>query len=162
MAGVSVFCGWDFPCSEAPDRLVLHSIVGALSVNVVLTMGFVKAIQLLRPARFGLHGFANARVASPIFALSAAVGSLSHVLVDWLHHPANPIFWPFLVDGSYYVDGLLLSFMTVRTASLLVAAASGIILVAVVKQALNKKDQNLSFIFSNPKKALSLITESLS
>jgi succinyl-CoA synthetase alpha subunit len=52
--------------------------------------------------------------------------------------------------------------MALRTASLLVAAASGIILVAVVKQALNKKDQNLSFIFLNPKKALSLITESLS
>ena len=161
MAGVSVFCGWDFPCSDAPDRLILHSIAGALTVNIILTMGSVRALQFLRPERFGLYGFSNAKVASPSFALSAALGSLSHVLVDWLHHPANPVFWPLLIDGSYYVEGLLLSFMAVWEASLLVAMVSVILLAAVIKKALNRKGQHFLLLFSNPKKALSIITESL-
>ncbi|MDQ3718492.1 MAG: hypothetical protein M3311_04980 [Thermoproteota archaeon] len=37
MFGWSVFCGWDFPCSVAPDRLVLHSIIGAIIIDIVLT-----------------------------------------------------------------------------------------------------------------------------
>jgi hypothetical protein len=47
MFGWSVFCGWDFPCSLAPDRLVLHSIVGALTIDAILTILFVKMIGKL-------------------------------------------------------------------------------------------------------------------
>ncbi|HEX6252787.1 MAG TPA: DUF4184 family protein [Nitrososphaera sp.] len=160
MFGWSVFCGWDFPCSLAPDRLVLHSIVGAITIDVALTIIFVKMIGKLDVERLGVCGFTNVKTNAAFFA-SAAIGSLSHIFVDWLHHPANPIFWPILVDGSYYVDGLLLSFMPVLPASIIVATIAGAITAAIIARALNKSGYSYWLVFSNPAKALSLITESL-
>lgn len=160
MFGWSVFCGWDFPCSLAPDRLVLHSIVGAITIDVALTIIFVKMIGKLDVERLGVCGFTNVKTNAAFFA-SAAIGSLSHIFVDWLHHPANPIFWPILVDGSYYVDGLLLSFMPVLPASIIVATIAGAITATIIARALNKSGYNYWLVFSNPAKALSLITESL-
>jgi hypothetical protein len=160
MFGWSVFCGWDFPCSLAPDRLVLHSIVGAMTIDVVLTIIFVKMIGKLGIKRLGIYGFSNVKT-NAAFLASAAIGSLSHVFVDWLHHPANPIFWPFLVDGSYYVNGLLLSFMAVLPASMIVTTISGAIMAAVIARALDKSGYSFWLVFSNPAKALSFITESL-
>jgi hypothetical protein len=160
--GLSVFCGWDFPCTSAPDRLVLHSIAGALTADVALTVAFVRILQMLKPERVGIRGFAPSMKITSYFLLSAAIGSLSHVLVDWLHHPANPVFWPFMVDGSYYVGGLLLPFMSVFAASLMLALASGAVLCVTVKRALDRSGEKLSLVFSNPARALSLVTESLS
>lgn len=160
--GLSVFCGWDFPCSLAPDRLILHSIVGALTVDVVLTILFIKMLdRLLKIERVGVRGFANVRIDVGFYA-SAAIGAISHVLVDWLHHPANPVFWPFSVNGSYYVDGLLLQFMGVLPASVLLAVAASAIMVATVNKILNQSGYSLLLVFSNPAKALTLITENLS
>jgi hypothetical protein len=160
MFGWSVFCGWDFPCSLAPDRLVLHSIVGAITIDVALTIIFVKMIGKLDVERLGICGFTYVKTNAAFFA-SAVIGSLSHIFVDWLHHPANPIFWPFLVDGSYYVDGLLLWFMPVLPASIIVATIAGAITAAIIARALNKSGYSFWLVFSNPTKALSLITESL-
>lgn len=160
MFGWSVFCGWDFLCSLAPDRLVLHSIVGAITIDVVLTIIFVKMIGKLDVERLGICGFTNVKT-NAAFLASAAIGSLSHIFVDWLHHPANPLFWPFLVEGSYYVDGLLLSFMGVLPASIIVATIAGVITAAMIARALNKCGYSFWLVFSNPAKALSLITESL-
>jgi hypothetical protein len=160
MSGSSVFCGWDFPCSLTPDRLVLHSIMGAMTIDIVLTIIFVNMIGKLGVERLGICGFTNVET-NAAFLASAAIGSLSHVFVDWLHHPANPIFWPFLVDGSYYVDGLLLSFMPVLPASIIVASIAGAITAAIIARALNKSGYCFWLVFSNPAKALSLITESL-
>ena len=160
MFGWSVFCGWDFPCSIAPDRLILHSIMGAITVDVILTIILVKMIEILRVERVGIYGFTNVKI-NAAFLASAAIGSLSHVFVDWLHHPANPILWPFMVDGSYYVDGLLLSFMAVLPASIMVATLAGAITAAVIAGALYKNGYSFWLVLSNPTKALSLITESL-
>jgi uncharacterized protein DUF4184 len=161
MFGWSVFCGWDFPCSLAPDRLVLHSIMGAITIDVILTIILVKMIGKLGVERVGICGFTNVKT-NIAFLASAAIGSLSHVLVDWLHHPANPIFWPFLVDGSFYVDGLLLPFMAILPASILVATLAGAITAAVIARALYKSGYSFWLVLSNPTKALSLITESFS
>jgi uncharacterized protein DUF4184 len=161
MFGWSVFCAWDFPCSLAPDRLVLHSIMGAITIDVILTIILVKMIGKLGVERVGICGFTNVKT-NTAFLASAAIGSLSHVLVDWLHHPANPIFWPFLVDGSFYVDGLLLPFMAILPASILVATLAGAITAAVIARALYKSGYSFWLVLSNPTKALSLITESFS
>jgi hypothetical protein len=160
MFGWSVFCGWDFPCSLAPDRLILHSIMGAITIDVILTLILVKMIEKLGVERVGIYGFTNVKI-NAAFLASAAIGSLSHVFVDWLHHPANPIFWPFMVGGSYYVDGLLLSFMAVLPASIMVATVAAAITAAVIAGALYKNGYSLWLVLSNPTKALSLITESL-
>ena len=161
MFGWSVFCGWDYPCSLAPDRLILHSIVGALTIDAILTIVFVKMIGKIGVERWGIHGFTNVKIDAALF-VSAAIGSLSHVFVDCLHHSANPIFWPFLVDGSYYVDGLLISSLGVLPASIMVAIIAGATMIAIIVRALNRSGHSFWLVLSNPAKALSLITESLS
>ena len=66
-----------------------------------------------------------------------------------------------VVDGSYYVDGLLLSYMAVLPASIMVATTAGAIMAAVIARALDKSDYSFWLVLSNPTKALSLITASL-
>jgi hypothetical protein len=86
---------------------------------------------------------------------------LSFIFVDWLHHPANPVFWPFLIDGSYYIDGLLLSFMAVLPASIIVATIAAAITVAVIARTLDKSGYSFWLVLPNPTKSLFLIRESL-
>jgi hypothetical protein len=160
--GASVFCGWDFPCTTAPDRLVLHSLLGATTVNVALTIVFVKLISLLKPERFGINGFKDVKINAQ-FCGSAAIGGVSHVLVDWLHHAGNPVFFPIMVGNppTYYLDGLLLPYMSVTAASFLVAIiASAIVLFLAVRAVIITK-YSLSELIFNPKLTLSLVTESL-
>jgi hypothetical protein len=67
-----------------------------------------------------------------------------------------------VVDGSYYVDGLLLSYMADLPASIMVVTTAGAIMAAVIARALYKSDYSFwLLVFSNPAKALSFITESL-
>lgn len=160
--GISVFCGWDFPCTLAPDRLVLHSLVGALTIDVLLTFLIVKVIGLAKPERFGLFGFSNTKL-SWKFYLSAAIGSLSHIFIDWLHHAANPILWPFLLGqpASYYVDGLLMPFISLFAASFIVAILATVILIFVIVRALANSSYSFSELAFNPKMVLSLISQNL-
>ena len=163
LVGVSVFCGWDFPCTLAPDRLVLHSLIGAVTVDVALTFIFVRIIAFFRPERFGIHGFSDQKM-NMIFYVSAAIGSLTHVFVDWLHHAANPIFWPLLVGNppSYYVGGLLLPYMSVFAASFLIAILAGALLILVALRALARSKYTFSELMFNPVLVASLITRFLS
>ncbi len=76
-----------------------------------------------------------------------------YILIDWLQHPANPVFGPFLVDGSqHYIDGPLLVFMGVLPASIIVALIASTITVARIARALNKSDYSFWLVFSNPAK----------
>ena len=52
--------------------------------------------------------------------------------------------------------------MTSSQASMVVAAISGAILVLKIKKALDENGEKFSLVFSNPARALSLVTESLS
>jgi hypothetical protein len=161
MLGLSVFCGWDFPCSLEPDRLVLHSLFGAATVDAGLAILFVKLIGLAKIERLGVHGFSNSKIDLNLYA-SAAIGSASHVLIDWLHHPANPVFWPVPIYGSYYVGGLLLPFMSVFAASLALAIVSGGIIAVITRYALNKAGYSFWLAITNPPKTVSIVTEYLS
>jgi LexA-binding, inner membrane-associated putative hydrolase len=160
--GWSAFCGWDFPCSIAPDRLVLHSIFGALTIDTIITMGIVRLLSIAKLDRIGIHGFTNVKVSSPGFYLSAAIGSLTHVFLDWLHHPANPVFWPMSINGSYYVGGLLLPYFSVFEASLVIAILSVVLLTATSVWAISKAGKNPWILITNPPAALSVVTGYLS
>lgn len=161
--GWSVFCGWDFPCSLAPDRLILHSLAGALTIDVVLTMAIVRALDRSRILqKVGIQGFSKIKLANLPFYASASIGSVSHVLVDWFHHPANPVFWPVPIDGSYYVDGLLLPFFSVLHASIIVGIIAGAMMAATITLALYNAGRNVLFIFTNPIASVAIITQYLS
>ena len=80
MFGWSVFCDLDYPCSLVPDRLVLHSIIGAIPIDIALTITFVKMIGKLGLQRLGICGFTSVKT-NAAFLMSAAIRSLSHVFV---------------------------------------------------------------------------------
>jgi hypothetical protein len=67
--GWSVFCGLNFPCSRSPDRWVLHYIVGAKTIDVVLTMILVKRIGKLGLERWGICGFTNVKTNAAFLGL---------------------------------------------------------------------------------------------
>ena len=146
----------------APDRLVLHSLAGALTFDVILTFLFVRVIGLMKPQRLGIFGYSNVKF-NWQFYLSAALGSLSHVLVDWLHHAANPIFWPLTLGQppSYYVDGVLLPFMGAFAASFIVAILGSAIMILLGVRACAQSKYSFSELMFNPRAILSLITQSL-
>lgn len=162
ISGASVFCGWDFPCTLAPDRLVLHSLLGAVTIDVALTFLFVKLIGQFRLERLGIHGFSGVRMSRAFYA-SAVIGSISHVLVDWSHHAANPVFWPLMLGSppSYYVDGLLLPFMSGFAASFLLAVVASAMLIFIAIRAFAKTKYSFSELMFNPTLAASIITKSL-
>jgi hypothetical protein len=162
VAGASVFCGVNFPCEAEPDRLVLHSLLGAVTIDVVLTIIFVKLIGLLRPERLGINGFRNVRI-NAWFCVSAAVGSISHILVDWFHHQANPIFWPIMTGDppSFYVDGLLMPYMSISAATFLMAIIGSAIVIFLAARAVILSKYSLAQLAFDPKLTLSLLTESL-
>jgi hypothetical protein len=58
-----------------------------------------------------------------------------------------------VVDGSYYVDGLLLSYMADLPASIMVATTAGAIMAVVIARALDKSDYSfwLAGIFKSCK-----------
>lgn len=45
-----------------PDRLVLHSLIGALSVDIVLTVVLVKLLAHTKLEKIGISGFASAKL----------------------------------------------------------------------------------------------------
>ena len=113
--------------SDAPwvqaHRLVLHSLLGSLTLGSLISIIIVLAL-------YGL--LAPEHVARPPLArlyLACALGNLSHVLLDALHHPYNPLLFPLTAQS---VNSLVLTENT-RLATLLVHAimvpASAIILV---------------------------------
>jgi len=160
--GASVFCGIDFPCTTAPDRLVLHSLLGAVSVDVLITLLFVKIIGMIKPDRIGLTVFSNVKV-NKMFYVSAAIGSLTHVFVDWLHHPLNPIFWPLVLGNppSYYVPGLLMPYLSVFSASFIVAMSAATLMILVVTRILLRSRYDFTELVFNPVLAINIIVESL-
>jgi hypothetical protein len=90
-----------------PDRLVLHSLIGALSVDIILTVVLVKLLAHAKLEKIGISGFASAKL-DKYFIISAAIGSLSHVLVDSLHHEDNPLLW--LIGPTYFTGPLVVAF----------------------------------------------------
>jgi len=79
--------------SNAPyaqcHRLVLHSIFGSLTVGSLITMLMAMALyRLMAPEGTETPGLKDLYVAS-------ALGNLSHVLLDAVHHTYNPLLFPF-------------------------------------------------------------------
>ena len=95
-----------------PDHLVLHSLVG------VLTLGTLIAVIVTRflypPIISGLFGVDRERLddackITPSLVLSCMLGALFHVIFDIPMHWFNPVFWPW-VDPFDIVGPLVLLF----------------------------------------------------
>jgi len=87
-------------------RGIMHSILGALTIDILVVMLIVFFIVppigrwIKRHSKENWHIFAGVDVTRPpknlMWALfSALIGTLSHIFIDLFTHPYNPIFWPY-------------------------------------------------------------------
>jgi len=80
------------------QRLFLHSLLGAATIGTVFSIVFtvliyptlssyffkIDKVKVEERCRFSLG-----------LIFSCLLGNLSHVLLDVINHPCNPLFWPF-------------------------------------------------------------------
>ncbi len=99
--------------SDLPDHLVLHSLVGAVSLGTLLA---VLVTWLLYPPiisalfRVDKNDLKEACGLSVMLVVSCLIGVLSHLLLDYPMHWFNPILWPWV--NPYDVVGPLVLFFT--------------------------------------------------
>jgi membrane-bound metal-dependent hydrolase YbcI (DUF457 family) len=89
--------------TETFDRLVLHSLLGAMTLGTIISIAITVLIYpRLTSAIFpiGKQKVKEKCTFSLGLAVSCLLGSLSHVLLDITNHPYNPVFWPFLTSNE--------------------------------------------------------------
>jgi len=97
-----------------PDHLVLHSLIGAVTVGTIISIFVtVYLYPILSSWLFHLDKEKIKEVCrfSPSLALSCMLGNLFHIFLDIPMHPFNPVLWPF-VDPYNIVGILVLVFST--------------------------------------------------
>ncbi|RLI39153.1 hypothetical protein DRO60_02000 [Candidatus Bathyarchaeota archaeon] len=84
------------PCAQA-HRLVLHSLFGAMTIGPLITMLLVSLLRWLLRARIEALGLKRPSLLN-LYA-SSALGNLSHVLIDAVHHSYNPLLFPLTAEN---------------------------------------------------------------
>ncbi len=83
----------------AQDRMVLHSLVGGLTLGTAIAV--LLTVFLYSPVIGGIFPVDKKRIKekcafSYSLIFSGFLGVLSHVLLDVVNHQFNPLLWPFL------------------------------------------------------------------
>jgi membrane-bound metal-dependent hydrolase YbcI (DUF457 family) len=81
------------------DRMVLHSLIGGLTLGTLIAVAIT--VFLYNPIVSTIFPINKQRLKhqchmSGCLVFSAAIGVLSHNLLDVANHAYNPVFWPFL------------------------------------------------------------------
>lgn len=83
---------------DSPNRMILHSLLGSATLGT-----FLAVIVTISLYPFVVNRFFNVDKKklekkcklSFVLVFSVLLGNILHVLLDFLNHPFNPIFWPF-------------------------------------------------------------------
>jgi membrane-bound metal-dependent hydrolase YbcI (DUF457 family) len=104
------------------DRLVLHSLLGSVTFGTMLSVMFTVSIYpILTSYLFNIDEEKVKEKTRPSLNLviSCLLGNLSHVLLDFINHLYNPLFWPLsrstLSPICLALGGLETSFFIVST-----------------------------------------------
>lgn len=150
-----------------PDRLLLHSLIGAVSVDLILTIVVIRLLAYVKlKKKIGITTSENnASMISygkgiTVMVVSAMIGSLSHVLADSLHHEHNPLLWPFASEP--YLTSPLVSVLGIYLVHVIIYVIVATILMLVFKTILNKNGYGLSSLFINPIRAMKTVINTLS
>jgi membrane-bound metal-dependent hydrolase YbcI (DUF457 family) len=117
--------------TEVPHRLVLHSLLGAVTVGTILSTAITVLIYpWLASAIFQID---KRKVKEKCrftlwLVFSCVLGGISHVLLDVTNHAYNPVFWPFLALNETPIVPILGGEVT---ASLLVHAFMAVLFVGL-------------------------------
>lgn len=91
-----------------PDHLVLHSLIGALTLGTIISVLITVYIYpILASLIFRRDKVKTKEVCrfSPALVLSCMLGNLFHIVFDIPMHPFNPVLWPFI--DPYSIVGIL-------------------------------------------------------
>jgi membrane-bound metal-dependent hydrolase YbcI (DUF457 family) len=83
----------------AQDRMVLHSLIGGLTLGTLIAVTFTVLVYPWLASAFlpiDKKRVKEKCTFSFMLVFSALLGVLSHVLLDIFNHTYNPLFWPFL------------------------------------------------------------------
>ena len=98
-----------------PDHLVLHSLVGAITIGTIISV-FVTIFlyPILTSLFFRLDRAKIKEVCrlSPSLVLSCMLGNVFHIFLDIPMHPFNPVLWPFV--DPYSIVGILILIFTIE------------------------------------------------
>lgn len=111
-----------------PSRLILHSILGSIILAPVMMYLLYPLYRYILKSLFDIN---YTRESILLFVISSITGSLSHVLIDTLHHPYNPLLWPFtrksidvlVLFGDYELASLLMHAIFIGLTVLLIYKA---------------------------------------
>jgi membrane-bound metal-dependent hydrolase YbcI (DUF457 family) len=85
--------------TQVPNRMILHSLLGAMTVGLVLAVAITVWIYPALASRiFPINKLKVKEKCSLSISVTSScfLGILSHVLLDVTNHDYNPVFWPFL------------------------------------------------------------------
>jgi hypothetical protein len=103
---------WLFFTGVFPDHLILHSLIGALTLGTILAILVTRYLFAPIIARFFKVNRGKLDEACSLnnkLVLSCVIGIIGHILLDYPIHWFNPIFWP-LVDPFLCIGPLVLLF----------------------------------------------------
>ncbi len=98
-----------------PDHLVLHSLLGAITIGTIISMFVtVYLYPTLTSLFFHLDRAKIKKVCrlSPALILSCMLGNVLHIFLDIPMHPFNPVLWPFV--DPYSIVGILIIAFTIE------------------------------------------------
>jgi hypothetical protein len=82
-----------------PDHFVLHSLIGALTIGLILALGVTRYVY---PSLIGKIFALDRKLLdeacrfTPMLVVSCVVGIISHIAVDIPLHWYNPVLWPWV------------------------------------------------------------------
>ncbi|MFX1456486.1 MAG: DUF4184 family protein [Promethearchaeota archaeon] len=97
-----------------PDHLILHSLLGALTLGTVIsvfTTVYIYPIIVSTLFRLDKKKIKEICRFSPTLLLSCILGIVFHLFLDILMHPFNPTLWPF--DSPYNFVGIIVMIFSV-------------------------------------------------
>jgi membrane-bound metal-dependent hydrolase YbcI (DUF457 family) len=86
------------PVGLTPSRGLMHSLVGAVTVDAflaILVTVFLYPLLVSWIFKLEKKDAVEKCLFSGMFVLSALIGTLSHVVIDAIHHEYNPLLYPF-------------------------------------------------------------------
>lgn len=128
-------------------RLLAHSLLGALTLDPLIGVIVARIVQNSASLNTLLDiKERKSSVANAWFA--ASIGALTHIAVDYLHHPYNPILWPILPN---YLESPLVTLMGLEPAMAAAHLTALTILVCIAFRASKRMGKRLTEVVFSPR-----------
>ena len=115
------------------DRLVLHSLIGGLTLGTLIAVAFTVILYPRVVSAFFPIDKNRAKEQcrlSLTIVICCAIGVFSHVLLDVTNHTYNPLFWPFV--PLFDTPSSIVAFLGGRDSASIVVHGSMLVLGAVL------------------------------